>query len=63
MLKWNASNLMLYEMTDGACKPSKDKSQNKIDAIVADIMAIGLSMAGKVSNRKSVYESRGALML
>lgn len=63
VLKWNASNLMLYEMTDGACKPSKDKSQNKIDAIVADIMAIGLSMAGKVSNRKSVYESRGALML
>lgn len=65
VLKWNASNLMLYEAKDKdkGCKPSKDKSQNKIDAVVADIMAIGLGMAGKVKNGKSVYQSRGAIKL
>lgn len=65
VLKWNASNLMLYEAKDKdrGCKPSKDKSQNKIDAIVADIMAIGLGMAGKVTNGKSVYATRGAITL
>lgn len=63
VLKWNASNLMLREYSDGGCKPDKEKSGNKIDAIVSDIMAIGLSMAGKVGSGKSVYSKRGAIAL
>jgi len=63
VLKWNASNLMLYEDKNDGCMPAKFKSQNKIDAVVADIMAIGIGMAGKLGRTKSVYETRGAITL
>lgn len=39
-------------------KPSKKKSGDKIDGIVATIMGIGLAMMGE-GNQESVYEHRG----
>lgn len=42
VLRWCASNLVLETDASGARKPSKNRSAEKIDPIVALIMAIGL---------------------
>ncbi len=51
----------MEEDAAGNVKPSKKKSTEKIDGIVALIMAIGLS--GLEVEVKSVYEERGFLTL
>jgi phage terminase large subunit-like protein len=44
VLRWMASNLMAEMDPAGNIKPSKAKSGDKIDGIVALIMAIGCTM-------------------
>ena len=61
VLRWMASNVAVEEDAAGNVKPSKKKSTEKIDGIVALIMAIGLS--GLEVEAKSVYEERGFLTL
>lgn len=63
VMKWNAGNLMLKTQGEGEMKPSKDKSGNKIDGVVADIMALAISLQRKMVKTGSVYEKRGALTL
>jgi len=57
VLRWMASNVMIEMNPAGDIKPSKSKSSEKIDGIVAMVMAIGRAMLRDESG--SVYESRG----
>lgn len=54
VLRWNASNVMVDEDAAGNIKPAKDKSSEKIDGIVALVMAIGRAQAAQVIG--SIYE-------
>lgn len=59
VLRWMASNAQVKEDPAGNIKPvksSKDSPQ-KIDGIVASVMAVGLSMVEVV--KESIYETRG----
>jgi phage terminase large subunit-like protein len=44
VLRWNAGNLAVHEDHNGNIKPSKEKSGDKIDGIVALFMALGLAI-------------------
>jgi len=45
VLRWCAANVMVETDAAGNIKPSKAKSGDKIDGIVALVMALGLSIA------------------
>ena len=62
VLQWMAANAAVEQDAAGNIKPAKNKSTEKIDGIVALIMAIGLSMAEK-SKPPSIYETRGILVV
>lgn len=57
VLRWMAKNVAIEQDAEGNIKPSKRKSKEKIDGIVAIIMALGRWMTN--SEFKSVYETRG----
>ncbi len=57
VLTWMADNLVARVDPAGNIKPDKEKSREKIDGIVALIMAIDLALRHPES--KSVYEKRG----
>lgn len=57
--RWMAGNVSAAQDPAGNIKPAKDKSGDKIDGIVALIMAIGLASKGIEKPFQSVYESRG----
>ena len=57
VLKWMASNVVIEEDAAGNKKPNKKKSADKIDGVVALIMAIERVM----SNADSYYPDRGLL--
>ena len=60
VLRWMASNVSVEQDAAGNIKPSKKKSSERIDGIVATIM--GLARASLQSNEfQSVYEIRGLL--
>jgi phage terminase large subunit-like protein len=61
VLTWMADNLVARVDPAGNIKPDKEKSREKIDGIVALIMAIDLALRHPES--KSVYEKRGIRML
>jgi phage terminase large subunit-like protein len=61
VLRWMASNVSVEQDAAGNLKPSKKKSTEKIDGIVALIMGLGRAMVRP--NSKSVYEDRGVLAL
>lgn len=56
-LTWQASNVVLRRTNTKTYAPAKERKQDKIDGIVAMIMA--LSRASLHTNAVSVYESRG----
>lgn len=45
VLRWNASNVQLLLDSNGNQRPDKGKSKNKIDGIVATVMAMGRALA------------------
>jgi len=59
VLRWMASNVTAQQDPAGNIKPAKDKSTEKIDGIVALIMALGRAMV--TGETASVYETRGVL--
>ncbi len=64
LLRWALGNTKLDVDSYGNCKPSKDKSTDKIDPTVSSLMAFGRAMeAGAVGARRSVYEGRGLIVL
>lgn len=58
VLAWQAGNVVLERDAADNVKPNKAKSTDRIDGIVALIMALGLAVVQKPS---SVYETRGLL--
>ena len=64
VLRWMASNLCIEQDPAGNYKPSKRKSSEKIDGMVALIMAIGRHQADDNDDDDgSVYEGRGMIVL
>lgn len=61
VLRWNADNLVVQQNAAAGVKPDKEKSTQKIDGIVATIMA--LDRALRLAGEKSVYETRGVIAL
>lgn len=59
VLRWMASNVAVEMDASGNLKPSKKKSIEKIDGIVASVMAVGLASAR--TSVGSVYDGRGLL--
>lgn len=59
VLRWMASNVAVITDNDHNFRPSKEKSTEKIDGIVAGVMATG--RAALRMNMRSVYETRGVL--
>jgi phage terminase large subunit-like protein len=62
VLTWMARNVVVETDAAGNIKPSKRKSVEKIDGIVAAIMALGIATA-RPAVEQSVYEKRGILSL
>jgi len=62
VLRWMAGNVAAEGDAADNVKPSKKHSTERIDGIVALIMAIGRAMAG-ADNMVSVYDGRGILTL
>lgn len=62
VLKWMAQNVVMRQDPAGNIKPDKEKSVEKIDGIVATIMAIDRCIRNK-SDDSSVYDERGILFL
>lgn len=61
VLRWMADNVTVRQDPAGNVKPDKGKSTNKIDGIVASVMAIGRGTLE--SNAGSVYDERGVMTL
>jgi len=61
VLRWMADNVQASVDPAGNLKPDKGKSRERIDGIVALIMAIG--RAAMRENQASVYEERGLISL
>jgi phage terminase large subunit-like protein len=61
VLRWNAANVSVETDAAGNLKPSKKKSLEKIDGIVATIM--GLALATSDPRPVSVYESKGIVTI
>ena len=57
VLTWMADNLVARLDPAGNIKPDKEKSREKIDGMVALIMALDLAL--RHPEKKSVYEKRG----
>lgn len=62
VMKWMLSNVAVKEDPAGNIKPDKSKSSEKIDGVVASIMALGRATFSD-SESPSVYEDRGILAL
>jgi phage terminase large subunit-like protein len=59
VLTWMADNLVAIEDPAGNIKPSKEKSREKIDGMVAMIMALDRAIRHGGDSNNSVYEERG----
>lgn len=63
VLTWQASNLAVELDPAGNVKPSKSRSKEKIDGIVALIMALSGASMKKGEQAESVYKDRGLIIL
>ncbi|MEG2612477.1 MAG: terminase TerL endonuclease subunit, partial [Alistipes sp.] len=62
VLRWMLSNVVVYRDGNGNLRPDKRRSAEKIDAVIAAIMAHGEFMSAKSkSGTQSIYETRGLL--
>jgi phage terminase large subunit-like protein len=61
VLRWMASNISVRKDPAGNVKPDKEKSTEKIDGIVATVMALG--RASVQVNEECVYDTRGVLRI
>lgn len=63
VLRWMASNVVVKTDEAGNLKPNKAKSAEKIDGIVALIMALGRAQSAPATPPGSVYENDGLMTL
>lgn len=61
-LAWNVSNCIL-ETYNEAIRPSKGKSRDRIDGLVATLMAIGVLIGGDSPTDDSPYNERGLIFI
>lgn len=61
VLRWHASNVAVETDAAGNIKPTRKRSKEKIDGIVAAIMGVGRAVSR--AQTKSVYEDRGLVLL
>lgn len=62
VLRWMNSNIAIAQDPAGNKKPDKARSRDKIDGIVAGLMALGRATANAPAG-PSVYETRGVIAL
>lgn len=64
VLRWNFDNVTIRTDPAGNIKPDKEKSTERIDGVVATIMALDRAIrCGNGDSLKSVYEDRGLLYI
>lgn len=64
VLRWMADNIYIKKDPAGNIKPDKEKSSEKIDGIVATVMALDRALRhGTSKTVESVYDGRGLLLL
>ena len=63
VLRWMLSSTVVKADPAGNIKPDKEKSTQKIDGIVAAIMALGEWMTAQANDESNPYENRGLLTL
>lgn len=61
VLRWMADNLVVRTDPAGNLKPDKERSRQKVDGMVALIMALARATAG--GNGRSVYEDEGIVAI
>ena len=65
VLRWNASNVAVRQDPAGNIKPDKERSSERIDGIMAAVMALGIAMNGEQSPTKALHDAilaRGGLV-
>ena len=63
VLRWMLASTLVKTDPAGNIKPDKEKSTQKIDGIVASIMALGEWMTAQANDENNPYENRGLLTL
>ena len=63
VLRWMAANVVVDTDPAGNIKVTKARSKEKIDGIVAAIMALDRCIRNQVEPQGSVYDNRGILVL
>ena len=62
VLRWMADNIFIRTDPAGNIKADKEKSTERIDGVIALIMALDRAIRCEKENWGSMYESRGVLM-
>ena len=63
VLRWMMDNIYVRTDPAGNIKPDKEKSTEKIDGVVATVMALDRAIRCGNDNGQSVYDTRGLLFL
>jgi phage terminase large subunit-like protein len=63
VLRWMMDNIFIRTDPAGNIKPDKEKSTEKIDGVVATIMALDRAQRVGIASGSSVYDERGVLFL
>ena len=63
VLRWNMDNIFVRTDPAGNIKADKEKSTEKIDGVIATIMALDRAIRCGNTNSASVYDDRGILFL
>lgn len=56
--RWNYKNVELKFSSEGDYKPDKERSTEKIDGVIMDIISLGMSLDHE-KEKKHIYETRG----
>ncbi|MCI0343875.1 MAG: terminase large subunit, partial [Chloroflexi bacterium] len=63
VLRWMADNLVTRQDPAGNLKPDKEKSRQRIDGIVALVMALDRAIRNEGTGPESVYKRRGLVTI
>ena len=63
VLRWMMDNIVIKTDPAGNIKPDKEKSTEKIDGVVATVMALDRAIRCGNDSSESVYDGRGILLL
>lgn len=63
VLRWMVDNIFIRTDPAGNIKADKEKSTEKIDGVIASIMALDRAIRNGNVNEESVYDNRGLLFI